>query len=115
MVFEITIPQDEDDKRNNLLEAMNIISSELKKHFLRSEVFKFEVSVLNRTISLSITDSAYVEDIEQAKKTMYQEQTSDPTTKAYMKDFISEVEEYLSFVPEIKVVDNDKEIPWKKM
>ena len=49
---------------------------------------------------ISIPNDLYFDDIEKAKKQLYEDKKI--SEKIYMKDFISDLQENLSFVPIIK-------------
>lgn len=81
----------ENEEQCNELKAILVI--ECKKHF---ESFAYHCMVQSTYIEISIDDKAYFEDIEKAKDIMYKD-------NSYMTDFVSDVQEYLSFVPKIDV------------
>lgn len=77
-----------------------------KNHFKKTKAFK-EVFKDSYIPEISIPNDLYFYDIEKAKKQLYEDKTNGE--EVYMKDFISDLQENLSFVPIIKV---EKEIEY---
>ena len=71
-----------------------------KNHFKKTKAFK-EVFKDSYIPEISIPNDLYFDDIEKAKKQLYEDKTNGE--EVYMKDFISDLQENLSFVPIIKV------------
>lgn len=99
MVFNFLYPDDDEDfsKRNEL---ESIIKAEVKNHFEEKDYYKYYenyASYYGGSIHIEIFNEAYFDDIEKAKKRM-----ADMENK-YMTDFISDIQENLSFVPKIIV------------
>ena len=72
-----------------------------KSHFPKAKIFK-EVFKDWREPEISIPNDLYFDDIEKAKDQMYEEKSI--CDGVYMKDFISDLQENLSFVPVIKAL-----------
>ncbi len=64
---------------------------------------------VDRYCAFYVSDKEFFNDIEKVKSDMYEniskerEISSNPLSVAYMKDFVSEVQENLSFVPDLSV------------
>ena len=75
-------------------ELSNIVKAEVKKHFASDE---YTLRVIYNTVIVKVYEPAYLEDLKKAREHLDE--------VGYMKDFISEVEENLSFVP-VVYIDN---------
>ena len=87
----------EKDNKRELAAQLRIA---YKSHFPSSKSFD-EVFEDGISPEISIPNDLYFEDIEKAKTEMYK--TKNKGDEPYMKDFISDLLENLSFVPIIKV------------
>ncbi len=89
---------DEDFSKRKELEA--IIKAEVEKHFEQREYYAYHnnyASYWGGSVHINILNDAYFNDIEKSKEKMSEMENK------YMTDFISEVQENLSFVPKIVV------------
>ncbi len=80
-------------------ELRNIILSVAKQHFSYVDFEIYSNHLNNEEYVIQITQKSYFDDIEKAKKEMYE-----MTEHRYMKDFVSDVLENLSFVPKVRCV-----------
>lgn len=77
-------------------ELLSIVKAEMKKHFMDSDIEfiphkAFPTANDNYFVSVGISNSAYFWDVYKAKEKLYKE-------KGNLEDFVSDVEENLSFV-----------------
>jgi hypothetical protein len=84
---------------NNIKEFKSQLKIAYKNHFKNTKSFKEAFKDLT-VPEISISNDLYFEDIEKAKKQLYEDKKSGE--EIYMKDFISDLQENLSFVPIIK-------------
>jgi len=75
-------------------ELSNIVKVEAKNHFASDE---YTLRVIFNTVVVKVYEPAYLEDLKQAREHLDE--------VGYMKDFVSEVKENLSFVP-VVYIDN---------
>ena len=85
---------------NNIKEFKSQLKIAYKNHFKNTKSFKEAFKDFS-VPEISISNDLYFEDIEKAKKQLYEDKKSGE--EIYMKDFISDLQENLSFVPIIKV------------
>ena len=88
-------------KTKNKKEFQTQLKIVYKSHFPKAKIFK-EVFKDWREPEISIPNDLYFDDIEKAKDQMYEEKSN--CDGVYMKDFISDLQENLSFVPVIKAL-----------
>ncbi|MBQ0052761.1 MAG: hypothetical protein KBT11_11990 [Treponema sp.] len=91
----------EDDKK----ELLGQLKIAYKIHFSNAKDFE-EVFEDWLVLEITVPNDLYFEDMEKAKSKMYEAKNNG--VEPYMKDFISDLQENLSFVPTIKV-ENDVE------
>ena len=84
---------------NNIKEFKSQLKIAYKNHFKNTKSFKEAFKDFSIP-EISISNDLYFEDIEKAKKQLYEDKKSGE--EIYMKDFISDLQENLSFVPIIK-------------
>lgn len=83
------------ENEKELEELKTIIKAQAKIHFAPNEwYYTAEHWGPDRT-RIEVNNSAYFDDLEMAKERFYSE-------KDYLKDFVSEIKENLSFVPKIE-------------
>lgn len=89
-----------DDDLDHRKELESIVKSEIKRHFNPEDYFDYHnnySSYWGGSVHINISNLAYYKDIEKAKEKMT------VMSDKYMTDFISEVQENLSFVTKIIV------------
>ena len=94
MIFDF-LPDSEEQRS----ELSHIVEIEANSHFEKNDISNFckhYCGLTGITVHIEISNYAYFNDIEKAKKEMY-----DMKEHKYMKDFVSEVLENLSFVPKV--------------
>lgn len=119
-------------------ELDQVINCELDKHFkdnlkyiqIHNSCRYTNDHVQDGFICIYIPNSLYIEDLELSKQKLYEnrnniinnfEKTNGDTnicldiSGLYLKDFLSEVQENLSFVPEKKVLDKNRKNSWEKL
>jgi len=86
------------NKETQREELFTVVDFEAKKHFGKQiETKKNEIGKIGIVVKVEIPNQLYFFDVENAKKDlMYKEEEI-----KYMKDFLSEVLNNLSFVPEV--------------
>lgn len=96
-------------------ELYHILEVEAKEHFSENSWDIGNVTLsdpekgVDRYCAFYVSDKEFFNDIEKAKNDMYEniskerENSSNLLSVAYIKDFVSEVQENLSFVPEVSV------------
>lgn len=105
MVFDFICGNEEQRK-----ECANIVFAELKKNFEDDEYDNFMENISIRSVHVQINNRAYFKNLENSKIMLYDE-IRKKGGSIYLKDFISEVLENLSFVPRI-IVNWQKQKVW---
>lgn len=85
-----------DPSKEKFKELRSIVKAEMKQHFFNTDIEGYAELPVNDgdfapNVQVSITNNAYFQDLQKAKELMYEE-------KGPLKDFVSDVEENLSFV-----------------
>ena len=89
-----------DDDFDHRKELESIIKSQIERHFNPEDYFDYQnnyASYWGGSVHINLSNLAFFEDIEKAKEKMAE------MSDKYMTDFISEVQENLSFIPKIIV------------
>ena len=94
MIFDF-LP-DSEEQRGELSHIVEIEANKKKKKNDISNFCKHYCGLTGITVHIEISNYAYFEKKKKAKKEMY-----DMEEHKYMKDFVSEVLENLSFVPKV--------------
>ena len=85
-----------DPSKEKFRELRKIVKAEMKRHFFDTDIQGYaELPIKDGdfapNVQVSITNNAYFQDLQKAKERMYEE-------KGPLRDFVSDVEENLSFV-----------------
>lgn len=86
------------ENEDQLKELKSIIGAEAKHHFNQNEFTWIADHWGGNCAVVEIEKHAYIRDIQNSKKKMYEEH------KDYIEDFVSDVEENLSFVSEVSSI-----------
>ena len=95
-------------------ELYHILEVEAKEHFPENTwdigngtAYDPKKDYVDRYCAFYVSDKDYFNDIEKAKNDMYEsiskEIPENALAVAYMKDFVSEVQENISFVPKVSI------------
>lgn len=93
-----------DDSEKNELE--HIVAGEATVHFTKDNWWNRYSSSnsIHKVYEIEVSNVAYYEDIEKMKESFYTAKNNKELDTFYFTDFISDVQENLSFVPKIEVV-----------
>ena len=93
-------PSDDDKFEEQLKELGNIVKIALPIHFDQSEIYRFSKNYAaydGTKVYVEVDNQGYFNDIQKSIENMSKMEHK------YMTDFVSDVQENLSFVPKIEV------------